>query len=98
MPLLQEPPPQQVGDLVISTSSSITLSASSHRMQVSSYFPGAAMIRPGVLLRVVANAVLAWLLLAIIWMTLPSPLVKYGPDIYVTNRLKAGKTLIRVYE
>jgi hypothetical protein len=56
------------------------------------------MIRPGVLLRIISHAVLAWLVLAIIWMTLPSPLVKNGPDIYVTKRLKAGKNLIRVYE
>jgi hypothetical protein len=67
-------------------------------MQPQSYFPGAAMIRPGVLLRIISHAVLAWLVLAIIWMTLPSPLVKNGPDIYVTKRLKAGKNLIRVYE
>ena len=56
------------------------------------------MIRLGVLLRIISHVVLAWLLLAIIWMTLPTPLVKNGPDIYVTNRLKAGKRLIRVYE
>lgn len=56
------------------------------------------MIRPGVVLRIVLNAVIAWLVLAILWMTLPSPLVKNGPDIYVTKRLKAGKNLIRVYE
>ena len=56
------------------------------------------MIRPAVLLRVIVNAAIAWLLLAIIWMTLPSPLVKNGPDFYVTQRLKAGKSLVRVYE
>ena len=56
------------------------------------------MIKPGVLLRVVSNAVVLWLVLAILWMTLPSPLVKNGPDHYVTNRLKTGKNLIRVYE
>jgi hypothetical protein len=56
------------------------------------------MIRPAVLLRIISNAAIVWLVLAIIWMTLPSPLVKNGPDIYVTKRLKAGKNLIRVYE
>jgi hypothetical protein len=56
------------------------------------------MIRPAVLLRIISNAVIVWLVLAIIWMTLPSPLVKNGPDIYVTKRLKAGQSLIRVYE
>ena len=56
------------------------------------------MIRPGVLLRIISHAVLAWLVLAIIWMALPSPLVKNGPDIYVTKRFKAGKSLTRVYE
>jgi hypothetical protein len=70
----------------------------SYRMQSHSYLPGTSMIRPGVLLRIISHVVLAWLLLAIIWMTLPSPLVKNGPDIYVTRRLKAGKRLVRVYE
>jgi hypothetical protein len=64
----------------------------------SSSFARASMIKPGVLLRVVSNAVVLWLVLAILWMTLPSPLVKNGPDFYVTKRLKTGKNLIRVYE
>lgn len=56
------------------------------------------MIRPSVLVRIVVNAVIVWLVLAIVWMTLPSPLVKNGPDIYVTKQLRAGRDLIRVYE
>jgi hypothetical protein len=67
-------------------------------MPAHSYLPGASMIRPGVLLRIISHVVLAWLLLAIIWMTLPSPFVKNGPDFYVTKQLKASKRLIRVYE
>ena len=97
LPLLQEHLPT-ARSLATSQSSAITVLVPHHPMQPQPYFPGAAMIRPSVLLRIVTNAVIAWLVLAIIWMTLPSPLVKNGPDYYVTKRLKAGKSLIRVYE
>jgi hypothetical protein len=52
-------------------------------------------------LRVSLSAVLAWFVLALLWAFLPSPLRDDDPDngsIYATSRLRAGKTLTRVYE
>lgn len=52
-------------------------------------------------LRVILSAVLAWFVLALLWAFIPSPLRDHDPDngsIHATSRLRAGKTLTRVYE
>jgi hypothetical protein len=54
-----------------------------------------------IVLRIVLSAVLAWFVLALLWAFLPSPLRDNDPDngsLYATSRLRAGKTLTRVYE
>jgi hypothetical protein len=52
-------------------------------------------------LRVAFFGVLAWVILALLWAFLPSPLRDHNPDngsLYPTSQLRAGKTLTRVYE
>ncbi|KAE9372817.1 hypothetical protein N431DRAFT_505124 [Stipitochalara longipes BDJ] len=52
-------------------------------------------------LRVVFFSVLAWVILALLWAFLPAPLRDDDPDngsTYATSRLRAGKTLTRVYD
>jgi hypothetical protein len=52
-------------------------------------------------LRSVFFGVLAWVILALLWAFLPSPLRDHDPDsgsLYATSQLRAGRTLTRVYE
>jgi len=52
-------------------------------------------------LRVAFFGVIAWIILALLWAFLPSPLRDPNPDngsLYATSQLRAGKTLTRVYE
>jgi uncharacterized BrkB/YihY/UPF0761 family membrane protein len=52
-------------------------------------------------LRLLFSALLLWFVLALLWAFLPSPLRDHDPDnggLYTTSRLRAGKTLTRVYE
>ncbi|PMD32405.1 hypothetical protein L207DRAFT_440479 [Hyaloscypha variabilis F] len=52
-------------------------------------------------LRIVFFSLLTWFILALLWAFLPAPLRDNDPDngsIYATARLRAGKTLTRVYD
>jgi hypothetical protein len=52
-------------------------------------------------LRVALLGLLAWVILALLWAFLPSPLSDHDPDngsLYATSQLRAGKTVTRVYE
>ena len=52
------------------------------------------------LLRVVLSGAVVWLLLAVLWMGLPSPSHEYSgdPNAYATWALQTGRTLTRIYE
>ena len=55
------------------------------------------MARPGILLRLLLSAVATLLLLPVVWLFLPFPTLGHDTYWYPTYRMRASKTLTRVY-